>query len=78
MPRWKGPPYAGFRLLRTNDPHSMRSFVRMFGLPVVWTYAMNLDRVVRTGEPLGDDVVPGGFGGISPGTLLRAACLTRP
>ena len=51
------------RLLRTNDPHSMRSFVRMFGLPVVWTYAMNLDRVVRTGEPLGEDVVPGGFWG---------------
>jgi O-methyltransferase domain len=51
------------RLLRTRDPHSMRSFVRMFGLPVVWTYAMNLDRVVRTGEPLGDDVIPGGFWG---------------
>ena len=35
------------RLLRSDDPHSMRSFVRMFGLPFFWQAAMKLDQGAR-------------------------------
>lgn len=38
------------RLLRTDNPRSMRSFVRMFGLPVMWKAAQNLDQAVKTGR----------------------------
>jgi hypothetical protein len=49
------------RLLRTNDPQSMRSFVRMFGLPPVWNAAAKMDKVVKTGQPVGDEVASGSF-----------------
>lgn len=51
------------RLLRTNDPRSGRSFVRMFGLPVLWKAAGALNQAVKTGRSVGNDVVPGGFWG---------------
>lgn len=43
------------RLLRTDDPRSMRSFVRMFGLPVMWNAAQNLDQAMKTGRPNPDE-----------------------
>ncbi len=51
------------RLLRTNDPQSMRSFVRMFGLSAFWKSAEGLNQVVATGQ-LSDSVrAQGGFWG---------------
>jgi hypothetical protein len=44
------------RLLRTDDPRSMRSFVRLFGLPMMWTAAQNLDKVVKTGASNPDEI----------------------
>ena len=51
------------RLLRSDDPQSMRSFVRMFGLPFFWQAAMRLDQAVKTGRQVGHDVHPGGIFG---------------
>jgi hypothetical protein len=39
------------RLLRTDDPASMRPFVQMMGLPLVWGSLSELERSVRTGRP---------------------------
>ena len=37
-------------------PHgSMRSLVRLFGLPLIWTAAQDLDRVVKTGRANPDE-----------------------
>jgi hypothetical protein len=49
------------RLLRTDDPHSLRAFTRMFGLPSWWAIYGSLERAVRTGCPATDDVLPGGL-----------------
>ena len=39
------------RLLRSNDPRSMRAFARMIGLPAVWNDFTELGKVARTGKP---------------------------
>jgi len=39
------------RLLRSNDPQSLRSFVRMCGSPAAWTTFAELEHSVRTGAP---------------------------
>lgn len=39
------------RLLRTNDPQSLRSFVRMSGSPAAWRTYGELEYAVRTGTP---------------------------
>ncbi len=49
------------RLLRADHPQSMRSFVRMIGLPVCWAAYGALDHSVRTGLPAAEKVVPGGL-----------------
>ena len=51
------------RLLRTNHPQSMRSLVRMFGLPAMWDAVGALEHSIRTGEPSANHVLPGGFWG---------------
>jgi hypothetical protein len=49
------------RLLRTDHPHSMRAFVRMMGLPGVWSTYGHLLHSLRTGLPAGGEVSPGGI-----------------
>lgn len=49
------------RLLRADHPQSMRPFVRMFGVRFNWDTYAELEHSVRTGQPAGDKVTPGGF-----------------
>ncbi|MBV9323988.1 MAG: hydroxyneurosporene methyltransferase [Chloroflexi bacterium] len=49
------------RLLRTDHPQSMRAFVRMMGLPPVWSAYGHLMHSVRTGQPAADEIAPGGI-----------------
>lgn len=49
------------RLLRDDHPQSMRSFARMFGLPVFWETFGALGHTVRTGMPATTEVFPDGF-----------------
>jgi len=49
------------RLLRTDHPQSMRSFVRMIGMPMGWKCFELLEHSIRTGESAAEKVVPGGF-----------------
>lgn len=52
------------QLLRTGHPASLRAFVRMFGLPVMWRSAEGLFHSVRTGEAAAPLMFPdGGFWG---------------
>jgi hypothetical protein len=51
------------RLLRTDHPRSMSAFVRMFGLPPIWATYGELEQSVRTGLPVGENVVSGGLWG---------------
>jgi hypothetical protein len=48
------------RVLRTDHPMSMRSFARMFGIPVLWQSVMRMDESIATGRPMGQEVTPGG------------------
>ena len=49
------------RMLRQDHPQSMRSLVRMFGLPGFWTSVGELNSTIRTGEPSANRVLRGGF-----------------
>ena len=49
------------RLLRTDHPHSLRAFTRMFGLPSWWATYGALDHAVRTGLPATEKVLSSGF-----------------
>jgi hypothetical protein len=49
------------RLLRSDHPHSMRSFVRMIGLPVYWRAFEYVADALTTGQSVQEKVVPGGF-----------------
>lgn len=51
------------RMLRQDHPQSMRSLVRMFGLPGVWATVGELHSAVRTGEPSADRALRGGLWG---------------
>jgi hypothetical protein len=51
------------RMLRTDHPHSMRDYVRMWGLEPIWSTFGALEQSVRTGLPVGDKVIPGGLWG---------------
>jgi hypothetical protein len=51
------------RLLLADHPQSMRSLVRMFGLPVFWGAVGELEHSIRTGLPSADKAIPGGFWG---------------
>jgi hypothetical protein len=48
------------RLLRTDDPQSMRSFVRWIGAPIDWQSFELLEHSLRTGKPAAEQVTPGG------------------
>src|SRR2546430_11456677 len=49
------------RLLRSDHPRSMRSYVRMMGMPMNWAAYEKLDYTLRTGLPAMSQVLPGGF-----------------
>jgi O-methyltransferase len=49
------------QLLRTDHPQSMRAFVRLFGLPVMWTVYETFEQSVRTGAPATAQVLPDGL-----------------
>lgn len=51
------------RLLRQDHPQSMRSLVRMFGLPGFWAAVGELNSTIRTGEPSANRALPGGVWG---------------
>ena len=55
---WKHTPAS--RLLRSDHPQSMRSFVRMIGFPIYWEIFKSLEHTVRTGLSAGEKVVAGG------------------
>lgn len=48
------------RLLRTDHPQSMRSFVRWTGAPIDWQSFELLMHSVKTGSPAAEQVTPGG------------------
>ena len=50
----------GSRLLRTDHPQSMRSFVRMIGNSLNWKSFEVLDHSIRTGKPATEQITPGG------------------
>lgn len=49
------------RLLRTDHPQSMRAFVRLFGLPVMWNVYETFEQSVRSGLPATARVLPQGL-----------------
>jgi len=51
------------RLLRSDHPHSMRAFARMFGLRAFWDTQAVLLHSVRTGRVAAQEVLPDGFYG---------------
>jgi hypothetical protein len=51
------------RMLRQDHPQSMRSLVRMFGLPGFWAAVGELGSTIRTGEPSANAALPGGLWG---------------
>lgn len=50
-------------MLRQDHPQSMRSLVRMFGLPGLWTAVGELGFAIETGEPSANRALPGGLWG---------------
>ncbi len=49
------------RLLRTDHPQSMRTYVQLPGLPIIWASCGEMEHSVRTGLPAASEVFPGGF-----------------
>jgi hypothetical protein len=50
-------------MLRQDHPQSMRSVVRMFGLPGFWAAVGDLGSSIRTGEPSANRALAGGIWG---------------
>jgi hypothetical protein len=51
------------RLLRSDHPGSMRSFVRMQGIPALWHVWEDFDHALRTGRSAAEKSMPNGFWG---------------
>jgi hypothetical protein len=51
------------QLLRSDHPRSMRSFVRMQGIPALWHVWENFDHSIRTGRSAAEKSMPDGFWG---------------
>jgi hypothetical protein len=59
---------AASQLLRSDHPHSMRSFVAMQGIPALWHVWEHLDHSVKTGRSASELGLPdGGFWGYMTG-----------
>ena len=52
---------AASRLLRSDNPASMRSLARMMGIDFHWDVYRDLSHSLKTGESAGYKVVPGGL-----------------
>jgi hypothetical protein len=52
---------AASRLLRSDNPASMRSLARMMGLDFHWDVFRELGHSLKTGESAGDKAIPGGL-----------------
>jgi hypothetical protein len=50
-------------ILRTDHPQSMRAFVRVMGVPIMWSAYGELEHAVRTGHSAVEKAVPEGFFG---------------
>jgi hypothetical protein len=50
-------------LLRSDHPQSMRSFVRMQGIPALWHIWEDFDHALRTGRSAAEKSMPNGFWG---------------
>jgi hypothetical protein len=48
------------RLLRSDHPQSMRSYVRMIGLPIYWQSLEKMMHTVKTGTSTTEQITPGG------------------
>lgn len=51
------------RFLRSDDPQSLRDYIRMIGAPVFWRAFEHLDHSIRTGETAFLKIHPGGVFG---------------
>ncbi len=51
------------RLLRSDHPQSVRSFVRMQGIPALWHVCEDFDYSIRTGRSAAEQSMPDGFWG---------------
>jgi O-methyltransferase domain len=49
------------RALRSDDPHSVRAYVRLVGLPIFWNSYGVLEGVIRTGKPAVNAIEPDGI-----------------
>ena len=49
------------RLLKSDHPQSLRSYVRMIGLPWFWGAYRHLENAVRSGKPTVEKVIPEGI-----------------
>ena len=65
------------RMLRQDHPQSMRSLVRMFGLPGLWTTVGELPSAIRRENRVRIARCPVASGGISERTRTRAEFLAR-
>ena len=54
---------AASRLLRSDDPASMRSLARMMGIDFHWDVYRDLGYTLKTGESAGEKAIPGGLFG---------------
>lgn len=52
------------RLLRSDHAQSMRSFVRMQGIPALWHVWEDFDYALRTGRSAAEKSMPNGFLGL--------------
>jgi len=60
-------------LLRSDHPQSMRSFVRMQGIPTLWHIWEHFAHALRTGRSAAEKSLPDGLGAISPSIPNTAA-----
>jgi hypothetical protein len=70
------------QILRSNHPHSLRAFIRVFGGAVNWSIYEALDHAVRTGRPATEKVLPGGLWAYrrehpDEGSMFNAAMTAR-
>lgn len=66
------------RFLRSDHPHSLRAFARMFGLSIFWGTSGALDHTIGTGQPAAEKAYAGGFWAYladkpDAGTIFNAA-----
>lgn len=66
------------RLLRSDHPMTMRPFMQMMGLPIIWGSITELGHAVRTGQPSLEVLDRRVFGHIYRLTRAKARCSGEP